>query len=173
MTNRLAGFAATSSTLLFTLGCDPATGDPELVRVALDTLAGECTRVGGTPHIERAVQRADLNADGHGDYVLYAGWIECGNAASIYGDRTKSVAVFCGDGRGGAAETFADSVYDARIESGSSSAPRLWMTVSAELCGRPPALTFAAESFCDRAIDWNAATGRFDYAPLDTIRMIE
>lgn len=172
MTIRGAACAATGSVFLFALGCGPATGDPELVRIALGTLADDCRSSGGTPRTERAVQRADLNGDDHADYVLYAGWIDCEGAAGVYGDRTKPISVFRADARAGAQEVFADSVYGARIES-TGAAPRLWLTVSATLCGRPPALTFAGESFCDRAIEWNAAAGRFDYAPLETVRMIE
>ena len=50
---------------------------------------------------------------------------------------------------------------------------RLWLTTSAEACGRQSAETFAEQTFCERSIDWNDAAQRFDYAPIDTIRLIE
>lgn len=190
MTTRFAGLAA-GCTLLIVAGCNQAPGDraadaagtsadaaatvsplPATVATALASIATECSAVGGTPHTERAVQRADLNADGREDYVLFTGWIDCENAASIYGDRAKSLALFTGDGQADAAETFADWTYDAVIE-GDGTAARLWLTVTGEQCGRPPARDFASEAFCERAIEWNPVTGRFDYAPVGTVRMIE
>lgn len=145
---------------------------PAVVATARDSIAAECSGVGGTPHTEHAVHRADLNGDGHEDYVLYTGWIDCENAASIYGDRTKFLAVYTGDGRGGAIESFTDWAYDAKLE-GDGAATKLWLTVAGDSCGRPPAPDFASEAFCDRAIDWNPVTGRFDYVAVSTVRMIE
>ena len=58
------------------------------------------------------------------------------------------------------------------LRSGVGSA-RLWLTTWAGGCGRPRAATFAEETFCNRAIEWNAAGKRFDYAPVATIRLIE
>jgi hypothetical protein len=145
---------------------------PPPVAAVLAALTDECTRVDGIPHAENAVQRADLNADGTEDFVLYAGWIVCENAWSIYGDREKALTVFAGDGDGGAAEAFADLVYDAKIET-QGAAAQLWLSTSAERCGRPRAEVFADETFCDRRIEWHAGTARFDYAPLDTVRLIE
>jgi hypothetical protein len=96
----------------------------------------------------------------------------CENAWSVYGDREKAIMVFAGDGRGMATEAFVGQVYDAAIET-SSSGDSLWLGLAAEGCGQPRADTFAEETFCDRAIVWNAATRRFEYAPLDTIRLIQ
>jgi hypothetical protein len=45
--------------------------------------------------------------------------------------------------------------------------------VSGAQCGKPPAPDFARENFCDRALVWNAATKKFDYAPVSTVRMIQ
>ncbi len=145
---------------------------PATVAAALASLAGQCTEVGGTPRTEDAVRRADLNGDSHQDFVLFAGWVNCENAVSIYGDRQKSLAVFAGDAGGGAAAAFGDWVFDAELEDTSGSTV-LWLTTMAEQCGRPPAASFASESFCSRAITWNGATQRFDYAPVSTVRMIE
>jgi hypothetical protein len=62
-------------------------------------------------------------------------------------------------------------VFDATIET-TDGKPSLWLTTSGAGCGKPPAATFAEESFCDRAV---VATGAaaFEYAPVDTVRMIE
>ncbi|MEO8445704.1 MAG: hypothetical protein ABI567_11925 [Gammaproteobacteria bacterium] len=145
---------------------------PATVVAALADLAAQCSGVEGTPHTEQAVQQGDLNGDGQTDFVLYAGWINCENAASIYGDREKFLAVFAGDGSGGAAEAFSGQVFDAKIE-GTGASARLWLSTMGEGCGQPPAADFASESFCDRAIDWKAGTGRFEYAPVATVRMLE
>jgi len=150
----------------------PPAALPATVTAALAELAGMCSDAEGTPHTEQAVKRTDLNGDGREDFVLYAGWINCENAASIYGDRQKALTVFAGDGAGAAAEAFSDWVFDAKIE-GTGATAKLWLTSSGEQCGRPPAPDFASESFCDRAIDWNAGTGHFDHAPAATVRMIE
>lgn len=145
---------------------------PPPVATAVAALADECSRVDGIPHTDGAVKRADFTGDGREDFVLYTGWIDCENAASIYGDREKGVAVYAGDGAGAAAAAFDDSVYDVTIED-NAGARQLWLTVAAQRCGRPQAASFSEESFCDRAIVWDAAAGRFDYAPVSTVRMIE
>ncbi len=145
---------------------------PAAVTAGLASLTEQCTSVDGVAHAEAAVQRADLDADGDDDFVVYAGWIFCENAASIYGDREKPVLVYAGDGRGAAVEAFNNLAFDANVERDGGSA-RLWLTTWAGGCGRPRAATFAEETFCNRAIEWNAAGKRFDYAPVATIRLIE
>ena len=100
------------------------------------------------------------------------GSINCENAASVYGDREKGVTVYAGDGAGGAVSAFSDVVFGVKIE-GSGPAAKLWLTVSGGGCGKPPAADFASENFCDRALQWNAKTSKFDYAPVSTVRMIE
>jgi hypothetical protein len=153
-------------------GETPGATWPPSVATALAELMDQCTGADGTPNTENAVQRADLNADGTEDFVLYAGWIVCENAWSIYGDREKVLTVFAGDGDGGATQAFSDMVFDAKIERQGNDA-QLWLGISAEGCGRPRAETFAEETFCDRPIEWRTGAARFDYAPLDSVRLIE
>jgi hypothetical protein len=171
---RIARLALTSFfAILVAAACTPPSSDlPPSVADGLAMLAAQCTEAQGTPKTGDAVRRADLTGDSADDFVLFAGWIACENAWSIYGDREKFVAVYASDGRGGAAEAFAGSVYDAAIESAGGVAT-LWLGTSAERCGRPRAETFAEESFCDRPLAWNAAAARFDFAPLATVRPIE
>jgi hypothetical protein len=151
---------------------EPAEKLPAPVAANLDANAGLCRDAGGNPIVTDAVRRADLDADGHDDFVLYTGWIQCENAWSIFGDREKAIAVYAGDGAGGAAEAFSDMVFDAKLE-GPTSAPELWLTISGQGCGKPPAPDFAHENFCDRKVVWSAGSKRFDYAPVSTVRMIE
>jgi hypothetical protein len=153
--------------------CSWARGEdlPPSVSGAVAELVEMCTEVQGVPQTENAVRRVDLNADDAPDF-LYAGWMVCENAWSLYGDREKSIRVFAGDDHGDATEAFSDMVYDATLETAGSGA-RLWLTVSAEACGKPPAPTFAEEHFCDRALDWDAGAARFEYAPVETARQIE
>jgi|GEM_PF-4659859 hypothetical protein len=33
--------------------------------------------------------------------------------------------------------------------------------------------TFAEEAFCERPIAWNAKTGKFDFAPVSAIKMVQ
>ncbi len=145
---------------------------PAAVAADLKTIADQCAEVGGTPRTGDAVKRADLNADGKEDFVIYTGSVNCDGAASIYGDREKWVGVYVGDGKGGAASAFIDSVYGVTIE-GTGPAARLWLTVSGGQCGKPPAKDFASENFCDRPVLWNPATKKFDYAPVTAVRTIE
>ena len=153
-------------------GCGgEAAGLPPAVADALAALAADCTAVGGVPHAERAIERADLNADARADFVLFAGWIECEGAASVYGDREKLLTVFASSSDRAAPEAFSERVFDVTLE-GNEPPKRLWLTVMGSQCGREPAADFASEFFCDRAIDWNAATHRFDYAPVETVRPI-
>ena len=145
---------------------------PPPVANAVAALATECGRVDGIPHTDGAVKRSDLTGDGVKDFVLYAGWIDCENAASIYGDREKGVSIYAIDAAGTAVAVFNDSVYDVmiRVNGGKS---QVWVTMAAERCGRPKAASFSEESFCERAIVWNAAVRRFEYAPVSAVRMIE
>ena len=145
---------------------------PAAVQAVVDDLAAMCREAGGTPDIEDAVRRVDLNQDGHVDFVVFAGNARCTFAASFYGDREKLLVVFAADGNGGATEAFSDAVFGAEIEE-SDDGPKLWLTTMAGQCGKPRAEYFSEESFCDRAIEWNRDTGRFQYAPLSTVRMIE
>ena len=145
---------------------------PPTVVEAVATLAEVCTASEGKPRSDDAVRTVDLNGDAVDDFVVYAGWMVCEGAWSVYGDREKTITVYAGDGRGGAPEAFAGSVFDAAIETTERGAA-LWLGVMAEDCGRPHAETFAEETFCDRAIVWNATTRRFELAPLATIRLIE
>ncbi|MDH5274921.1 MAG: hypothetical protein OEW88_00695 [Gammaproteobacteria bacterium] len=145
---------------------------PASIQADLRSIADQCTEVGGKPLTGDAVKRADLNGDGREDFVLDTGSVNCNGAASVYGDREKWVGVYVGDGKGGATSAFSDSVFGAAIDT-TGPAPRLWLTVSGEQCGKGPAKDFASENFCDRAIVWNAATKKFDYGPVSSVRMIE
>jgi hypothetical protein len=145
---------------------------PAVVAADLKAVAAQCAEVGGKALTTDAVKRADLNGDGHEDFVLDVGSINCDGAPSIYGDREKGVTVYVGDGQGGAKNAFSDSVYGAAIE-GTGPAAKLWLTVSGAQCGKKPAADFASESFCDRSLAWNAKTRKFDYAPTSTVRMIQ
>lgn len=149
----------------------PPSGMPESVNAILGELTGLCREVGGTPHAENGVRRADLNADGHDDYILFAGWIQCENAISVYGDRQKSLAVFAADRDGGASAAFSDFVFDAELET-VNGVTQLWLTTMGEQCGRPAAPTFAEETFCRRAII-PGTKAKFEYAPVSTARIIE
>lgn len=145
---------------------------PATVAKDLKEIAADCTGVEGKPMTADAVKAADLNGDGHEDYVLFVGWINCEGAPGIYGDREKGVRVYAGDGAGGASQAFAGATYDAKIE-GTGVAAKLWITVSGADCGRKPAANFASESFCDRPLAWNGKTGKFDWAPVSSVRMIQ
>jgi hypothetical protein len=46
-------------------------------------------RVRRRPNTTAAIKRADLNADGHEDYVLDVGSVICGNCSSIYRDAKR------------------------------------------------------------------------------------
>ncbi|MEZ5474637.1 MAG: hypothetical protein R3E72_06480 [Steroidobacteraceae bacterium] len=145
---------------------------PAPVAKAMRDIAAVCSDVGGKPQMKDALQRADLNADGLMDYVVNVAGVNCEGAVSVYGDREKGVMVFTADAKAGAHEAFNDSVYGVRLERSQSSA-RLWLTVSGEGCGKKPAANFASEAFCERPLVWNAKTGKFAYAPVSMIRMIE
>jgi hypothetical protein len=127
-----------------------------------------CSDAGGKPNAASAVKTVDLDADGKDDFVFYWGSIECDGAASIYGDREKTVTVYKGDGAGGAVAAFNDRVFDAKLEGA-----KLWLTTSGAGCGKPPAADFASESFCERPLVWDAQAKKFVYAPVSSVRMIE
>lgn len=149
----------------------PSTELPAPVAAILAGWADECRAVNGAPRSDDAVKRLDLNGDSREDYVLFQGWLACDNAPSVFGDREKTLMVFAGDDAGGARPALDKQVYDARIEE-SGTARVLWLTTSAAECARPPAQSFSEETFCDRAVVWNPS-GLFEYAPVETARIIE
>ncbi len=154
------------------IACAAAAPLPKPVKVALDAVTAICTEVEGKPNTVDAIKRVDLNADSHEDYVLDVGSVNCDGAASVYGDREKGVLIFVGDGTGGATEAFNEPSFGIRLDD-SGATPKLWLTVMGAMCGQKPAADFASENFCERALQWNAKTRRFDFAPVSTVRMIE
>jgi len=168
------GAPTTFCVLFLGSACGRPPGDalPGGVREEVEALARQCSEVGGTPHTDRAVRRADLDGDGDGDFVVFAGWIDCQDAVSVYGDREKHLVVLVADASGEVRSSFSDAVYAATIEDDSIPAT-LWLTVSGVDGGRPRAPDFASESFCERALSWDADKQAFDYADLDSVRMIE
>ena len=60
-----------------------------------------------------------------------------------------------------------------RPEDQRGASAKLWLDVMGQTCGRKPAANFASESFCSRALAWNAKTRTLDFAPVSTVRMIE
>jgi hypothetical protein len=171
---RVERFVAASVGFLFCCIAGQAAAPPlpAVVAKAAKETAAICSEVGGKADTSNAVKRADLNGDGIEDYVLDVGAVNCDGAASIYGDREKGVIVYVGDGKGGATEAFNDMSYGMTIE-GAGPAAKLWLTVSGQSCGKPPAKDFASENFCDRSLVWNAKTRKFDYAPVSTVKMIQ
>jgi hypothetical protein len=145
---------------------------PAAVEKGLKSVADLCSEVGGRPMTDKAVTRVDLTSDGKEDYVLDVAAVNCAGAPGVYGDREKGVTVYVADGTGGAREAFSDSVFGVKID-GAAPAAKLWLTVAGPHCGKKPAADFASESFCERALTWNAKTGTFDYAPVSTVRMIQ
>jgi hypothetical protein len=145
---------------------------PKPVKDAVAAVAAVCTEVDGKPNTTDAVKRADLNADGHEDYVLDVGSVNCDGAASIYGDREKGVFVYVGDGKGGAVEAFNGSSFGITLE-GTGSSAKLWLSVMGADCGKKPAASFAEENFCERPLQWNAKTRKFDFAPLSAAKIIQ
>jgi hypothetical protein len=176
MKRELAAAAAAGAIMLsLAFGVTTARAEPALpapVAAAVKENADLCKEVGATANTADAAKRADLSGDGNLDYVFFVGWIHCPGSASLYGDREKAVTVFAGDAAGGAAPAFSGMVYDVKLE-GTAPALKLWLTVSGSACGKPPAPDFAHESFCDRALAWNAKSKKFDFAPVATVRMIE
>lgn len=171
---RIDPLATVMVAILFSCSAAPAAEQalPAAVAAELKSYTDMCREAEGKPDAKQAVKRLDLNGDGLEDFLLDVAGISCEGAWSIFGDRDKAVSVFVGDGKGGAVPAFADSVYGVTVERKNSSA-KLWLTVSAVLCGRKPAKDFASESFCDRALMWKSATGKFEYAPVSTVRMIQ
>ena len=66
---------------------------PAAVAADVKSNADLCRETGSTADTKNAVKQADLTADGKPDFVLFVGWIDCPGAASLYGDREKTVRV--------------------------------------------------------------------------------
>lgn len=166
-----AGLLVFMALVLTACSRPPSSGLPAAVAVALEGLAEECRAAQGTPRVDDAVKHADLNGDAREDYVLFAGWLACDGAPGVFGDREKPLQVFVGEGSRAARFAFGQQAYDARLEYHGGKAV-LWVTTVAGNCGRPPAASFAEEVFCDRAIAWTAP-GQFEFAPVDTVRIVQ
>jgi len=141
---------------------------PAAVQKELKALEAVCTEVGGTPRSEKAVTEVDLTADGKVDWVVAVEGIDCEGAPSVYGDRAKGLTIFVADAAGGATQAFAASAYGVKVDGG-----KVWLTVSGQECGKPPAKDFASESFCDRPLAWNAAQQKLEWAPVSAVKMVQ
>lgn len=145
---------------------------PAAVKKDLADIVSMCTDAGGKARTDQAVQRVDLTGDGKEDYVVDTNLVVCEGAASVYGDRAKGILVYVGDGTGGAKSVWSGSVYGSRIE-GTGTSAKLWLGVSGGDCGKPPAANFASEVFCERPLAWNAKQGKFEFAPLSTVKILQ
>lgn len=172
MLNRLFALALLASLSSLAVSASAGSPLPKAVQTALAQVAAVCREAEGKPTTKDAIQRADLNGDGHEDYVLDVGAVICDGAASIYGDREKGVLVFAGDGKGGAVEAFNGSSFGTRLE-GAGGAAKLWLSVMGADCGRKPAASFAEESFCERPLQWSAKSRKFEFAPLSMVKMTQ
>lgn len=144
---------------------------PSAVAAAVEEYLGICREIGGQPDLADGVRQADLNADGITDYVLNGHNIFCQGAATAWGDRAKLVQVFAGDGKGDAVLAFTGLTWGVTFE-GEGKDAQIWVGSAGEDCGQPTAASFSQEKFCDRRILWSATTGKFEYAPVSTVRML-
>jgi hypothetical protein len=148
---------------------DPALPAP--VAAALAELAKACSDAGGKPLTAAAVTRTDLTGDGRADFVLDVGSIQCQGAGGIYGERDKPVQVFLDDGAGSAALAYSGSAHAVKLE-GKGPAPRIWLTLTGEGCGKKKARFFSDESYCDRPLVWNETSKKIELAPLTSAKPI-
>lgn len=144
---------------------------PSRVAEAVAEFTDRCKKAGGAPHALVAVKRADLNRDGHEDYVLDASAITCTGIAPEPGAPQKPVKVFLGDGADGAEPAFSQSAYAVKVESPGTAA-KIWLTLSGEGCGKKKARFHDEENFCDRPLVWNQATKKVELAPLTEARTL-
>jgi hypothetical protein len=148
---------------------DPALPAP--VAAALAELTKACSDAGGKPSTTVAVRRTDVNGDGRADFVLDVGSIQCQGAGGIFGERDKPVQVFLDDGAGGAALAYSGSAHAVKLE-GHGAAAKVWLTLTAEGCGKKKARFFTDESYCDRFLVWNDRAKKIELAPLSTARPV-
>ena len=147
---------------------------PPAVASYLGSLAADCYEVGGLPEKPRPwfMLLADLNGDGIEDWIIKDDGFVCDRAASLYGGSGGSqVTVFVGLPNGDARQAFGNGAYAMKLEQHGATTT-LWLAVGGRLCGQAHPRDMADARQCWRPIAWNAATGRFGFAPLSRIRIV-
>lgn len=144
----------------------PKAALPAAVQQEINNDQQICQDMGGRFSYADAVLKADLNHDGHLDYVYDASLASCANAPDLGGSGGWQVTVFAGQADGKAKQVFSHGANGAGIING-----KLYLGVGGELCGAPTKGKARAEyQNCIRPLAWNARKQVFEFAPVSQKR---
>ena len=165
------------------LGCiGPTTGGDALpveVVAAVDGLIAECEPESGEPSTSAEERRAsldsvavhDLNGDAYPDYVIDDSQVACAAGFSFrHGNGGTGYMLMVGgpDGARMAANALA---FGLRVEERSSEPDRVWVQLGGAYCGQDTEGLSRAEMIgCERALEWEAESGRLVLGPMDEAR---
>ncbi|MCP2040455.1 hypothetical protein L1281_001038 [Neisseria sp. HSC-16F19] len=158
--------AATAACTAVSAPQTPPSTLPTAVQEEVKRDAQICREAGGDFALGDAVFSADLNHDGHTDYIYDAGLTYCANAPGFSGNSGAQVTVFAGQADGSAQEAFKHGAHGASLIDG-----KLYLGVGGQLCGQNTTGKSRAEyEGCIRPLVWNAGKQVFEFAPVAQIR---
>lgn len=164
--NKLLLMAILAATAASATLAAPQTDLPAAVQQAIGNDAQSCREAGGNFSVGDAVFTADLNHDGHTDYVYDAALTYCADAPGFSGNSGAQVTVFAGQADGSAKEAFNHGAHGAGIIDG-----KLYLGVGGALCGQNTSGKSRVEyESCIRPLTWNARKQMFEFAPVSQIR---
>lgn len=130
---------------------------PKLVNAYAEQLVGMCRASAGSPSVQAALLRADLNADGRLDWIVDAGRYPCPGRPAVAVQAGAPVTVFLATEDGGAAPAFQRLAQAAQLQRAASGEMRLWLTLGGGDCGEAD---LAAR--CERRLTWLPDSRRFE-----------
>lgn len=164
--NKLLLTAILAATAASSTVAAPKTALSAAVQQEINSDAKICQEVGGRFSAADAVFTADLNHDGHPDYVYDASLIDCADAPSFSGNGGWQVTVFAGQADGSTKLAFKHGAHGTGIIDG-----KLYLGVDGELCGQNTTGKSRAEyDGCIRPLVWNTGKQVFEFAPVSQIR---
>lgn len=159
-------FAAVLVSASYGAAAAPKTALPPAVQQEINSDQEVCRDMGGRFSYGKAVSTADLNHDGHLDYVYDASLAKCANAPDLGGSGGWQVTVFAGQPDGKVKKAFAHGAGGTRIIGG-----KLYLAMGGDACGpKARGRSRAENQSCLLPLVWQAGKQEFDFAPVSQKR---
>lgn len=159
-------FAAVLVSASYGAAATPKTALPPAVQQEINSDQEVCRDMGGRFSYGKAVSTADLNHDGHLDYVYDASLAKCANAPDLGGSGGWQVTVFAGQPDGKVKKAFAHGAGGTRIIGG-----KLYLAMGGDACGpKARGRSRAENQSCLLPLVWQAGKQEFDFAPVSQKR---
>lgn len=149
---------------------------PQVVQRDLGGMMKMCKDVGGKAAKSPGLLTvADLTGDGLPDFVIDQGAFNCDGAASLFsGSGGSHMAVYVGTADGQATAAFDSGSFGVKVDKDSKPA-KLSVIVGGPLCGQKvtPKTARVDMKSCWRPVNWDAKSGKMQFAPVSQIQPVQ